>query len=386
MTAVTAGPAGFPLWAIRHARVFLVVMLLPFAAASPLFVYTRFPNLSAASKTIIVVAALVAMVLQARHSFASARGERPPGWPVTFAVVCACAYGPLWWFGLNWTLVQWFVIGSSAMLLRGPLAVLGVAGPIVGTAIAEGVLIATVDHGSVPQVIIWTVYYLALMVMGGGALYGSARLAGMLDELYAARTELAELAVGRERLRVSRDLHDLLGHSLSAVSLKGDLAMRLLPSDPSAAQAEIESLTGVARSALRDMRAVARDEHVVSLRAELDAAVAVLAAADIETISDAALDDFGDLAPELEAVLAWAVREGATNILRHSTASRCSFTATRRDATVRLEIVNDGGPSGPAGEGRGLDGVAERARALGGSACGGPAGEGRFRLVVEVPS
>jgi len=382
MTAVVAAPAGFPLWAVRHARLFLVVMLVPFAAVSPLFMFTRHPNMSAVSRTIVVVSALTAMGLQLRHSFAAGRGERPRAWPLTFAVVCACAFGPLWWFGLDWDTVQWFVIASAAMLLRGPLAVLGVAGPIIGPAIAAGVVIAD-GHGSVPAVIVWSVYYLAIMVMGGAALYLSARLAGVLDELYAARTELAELAVGRERLRVSRDLHDLLGHSLSAVSLKGDLAMRLLPSDPSAAQAEIESLTGVARSALRDMRAVARDEHVVSLRAELDAAAAVLAAADIETIADASLDD---LSPELEAVLAWAVREGATNILRHSTASRCSFTATRRDATVRLEIVNDGVPSGPAGEGRGLDGVAERARALGGSACGGPAGEGRFRLMVEVPS
>ncbi|HZE50820.1 MAG TPA: histidine kinase, partial [Jatrophihabitantaceae bacterium] len=282
----------------------------------------------------------------------------------------------------DWDTVQWFVIASAAMLLRGPLAVLGVAGPIIGPAIAAGVVIAD-GHGSVPAVIVWSVYYLAIMVMGGAALYFSARLAGVLDELYAARTELAELAVGRERLRVSRDLHDLLGHSLSAVSLKGDLAMRLLPSDPSAAQAEIESLTGVARSALRDMRAVARDEHVVSLRAELDAAAAVLAAADIETIADASLDD---LSPDLEAVLAWAVREGATNILRHSTASRCSFVATRRDGVVRLEIVNDGVPSGPAGAGRGLTGVTERARALGGSASGAATGDGRFRLLVEVPS
>ena len=75
-----------------------------------------------------------------------------------------------------------------------------------------------------------------------------------------------------ERLRLSRDLHDLLGQSLSAVSLKGDLAVRLLGSDPSAAHREIESLTGVARSALRDMRAVAWDDHGVSLAGEADAA------------------------------------------------------------------------------------------------------------------
>ena len=295
-------------------------------------------------------------------------------------MVCACAFGPLG-FGLDWDTVQWFVIASAGMLLRGPPAVLGVVGPTIGPPIAVGVMIADAG-GSVVQALIWGVYYLAVMGMGGGALYGSARLAGMLDELYAARTELAELAVGRERLRVSRDLHDLLGHSLSAVSLKGDLAMRLLPSDPSAAQAEIESLTGVARSALRDMRAVARDEHVVSLRAELDAAVAVLGAADISATASA---DVPELAPPVEAVLAWAVREGATNVLRHSTATRCSFAAVRHDGVVRLEIVNDGAPVA-TGEGSGLTGLAERARALAGTASGRPTGDGGFRLIVEVPA
>lgn len=79
----------------------------------------------------------------------------------------------------------------------------------------------------------WIVAYLAvILLMGGGSLYGAARLVRAVDELYAARAELAQVAVGRERLRISRDLHDLLGHSLSAVSLKGDLAIRLLGSDP----------------------------------------------------------------------------------------------------------------------------------------------------------
>jgi len=95
-------------------------------------------------------------------------------------------------------------------------------------------------------------YYAAFMVAGGLALYGSARLVGILAELFAARAELAEQAVARDRLRMSRDLHDLLGQSLSAVSLKGDLAIRLLAADPPAAQRELESLTSVARSALRD--------------------------------------------------------------------------------------------------------------------------------------
>ena len=380
MSELALRPTGVPVWALRHYRVFLAGMMLPFAAVPTLFMFTRH-HLSAADRVVVVGGVLIAVAVQLRHSFAMARGERPRGWPLTWFVLCACAYAPIGSFGIDWSHLQWFVVASSAMLLPRPLAAVGVLGPTVGTSVAVGLSIANED-GSMPVVIVWGVYYLAIMGMGAAALYWAARLARLLDELYTARTELAELAVGRERLRVSRDLHDLLGHSLSAVSLKGDLALRLLPSDPAAAQAEIASLTGVARSALRDMRAVARDEHVVSLRAELDAAVAVLDAAGVAAVVST---DVGDLPPSVEAVLAWAVREGATNILRHSTAGCCSFRAVRHPGGVQLEIVNDGA-SVAVSEGSGLAGLAERARSVGGSALGGPTGGGEFRLVVEVPA
>jgi two-component system, NarL family, sensor histidine kinase DesK len=213
---------------------------------------------------------------------------------------------------------------------------------------------------------------------GRGPRDGRRRL---LDELEATRTELAELAIGRERLRISRDLHDLLGHSLSAISLKGDLARRLLPSNVHAARAEIEGLTEVARDALRGVRAITRDEHAVSLRTETDGAAALLSAAGIDARIEV---DLPDLARPTEEVLAWAVREGITNVLRHSQATACSITAARRDAMVRLEILNDGArPS--AGAGTGLAGLAARARALSGSAVGGYTRGGRFRLLVQIP-
>jgi two-component system, NarL family, sensor histidine kinase DesK len=231
------------------------------------------------------------------------------------------------------------------------------------------------------QAALFVVYWTVGLVTGAVALYGAARLVRVLDELEATRAELAELAIGRERLRISRDLHDLLGHSLSAISLKGDLARRLLHSDVHAARAEIEGLTAVARNALRDVRAITRDKHTVSLRTETDGAAALLGAAGI----DARIDlDVPELARPTEEVLAWAVREGITNVLRHSQATTCSVTAARRGGMVRLEIVNDGArPS--AGEGNGLAGLAGRARALSGSASGLRLRGGRFRLLVELP-
>jgi two-component system sensor histidine kinase DesK len=201
------------------------------------------------------------------------------------------------------------------------------------------------------------------------------------DELHAARTELADLAVGRERLRVARDLHDLLGQSLSAISLKGDLAGRLLHSDAAAARAEIEGLTQVARDALRGIRAVTRDQYAVSLRTEIEAAAELLATAGIRVSVEL---DVQDLPGPVEGVFAWAVREGVTNLLRHSDADSCSITAARSDGAFRLEIVNDRARPPTAG-GSGLAGLGERARALSGSAAAERTRDGRFRLLVRVP-
>ena len=178
-----------------------------------------------------------------------------------------------------------------------------------------------------------------------------------------------------------RDLHDLLGQSLSAVALKGDLAIRLLHNDPPAARAEIESLTGLARDAIRGIHTVSRDEHAVSLRIETEGAAALLSAAGIRCRIDV---DLPDLAPPVERVLAWTVREGVTDALRHSEAHTCSITGGRRDGNVILEIVNDDAPATP-GEGSGLSGLTERARALSGSVAAGSTADGEFRLLVEVP-
>jgi two-component system sensor histidine kinase DesK len=198
--------------------------------------------------------------------------------------------------------------------------------------------------------------------------------------LYSARTELAELAVGRERLRVSRDLHDVLGQSLSAVALKGDLALRLLPDDRAGARAEIESLTRVARDTLRDVRAVTRDEHRVSFAAEVDAAVALLEAAGIATSVDV---DARGLPALVDEALAWAVREGATNALRHSTATNWSVTTTRRGGEVRLAIVNDGAPE-QSGSGTGIAGLVMRARAVNGTVSAVRMSDGLFNLSVTI--
>jgi two-component system, NarL family, sensor histidine kinase DesK len=377
-------PTGFSAWAARRAVWFLIAIHLPFVVFTPLLTITRRPGLPAGLLALYALAGLVIGGLQFGHSLAAARGGRPRGWPLTFAAMFVLAVVPAWWIRPDWVTMLWFVIASALMLLpRRPGAV------AAAVLVAGGTAWFCVDD-ALAGVAAWRTavfipYYLAILVMGSGALYGAVRLTAILDEVFAARTELAEQALTGERFRVSRDLHDLLGQSLSAVSLKGDLAIRLLDADPPAARREIESLTSVARTALRGMRAVMRDEHDVSLPAEVETARAVLQAAGITVRIAVALPE---LPPGLDAVLAWAVREGATNILRHSDARQAAIVASWQHGRAVLEIINDGAPDGSregAAAGTGLAGLASRASAAGGTLAGDHLGDGRFRLHVELP-
>jgi two-component system sensor histidine kinase DesK len=372
-----------PAWSPRRARRFLVAAHLPFMLTSPIYAITGLDAPRAHNPAVPLLAGLAIGGLQLRHSFAAARGSRPRGWPWTFLALIAAVYVPMPWFTWNWADMQLFVVASAIMLLRGPAAVIVAVLPIPGTAIALTAVPVPPDYAHVSGAALagWAAFWLtAGFAIGIAATYGSVWLVRVVDELHATRTELAEVAIGRERLRVSRDLHDLLGQSLSAVSLKGDLALRLLSKDTVAARAQIEDLTSVARNALTGMRAVTRNEHAISLREETEGVTALLGAAGIEARVDVGVPD---LTPAVQNVFAWAVREGVTNVLRHSEARTCSIVVSRDRGTARLEIVNDGA-RGPKGTGSGLAGLAERARALSGSVSA-VGSKGRFRMVVEVP-
>jgi two-component system sensor histidine kinase DesK len=383
---VRAAPDGWlegPAWSPRRARWFLIAAHLPFMLTSPIYAITGAEAPRAHNAAVPLLAGLTIGGLQLRHSFAAVQGERPRAWPWTFLALIAAVYLPMPWFTWNWVDMQLFVVVSAAMLLRGPITLIAAALPVLGTAVALTAAAEPPDFAGVgaAELVGWAAFWLtAGFTVGIVATYGSVWLVRVVDELHATRTELAEVAIGQERLRVSRDLHDLLGQSLSAVSLKGDLALRLLSRDPPAARAQIEDLTAVARDALTGMRAVTRNQLSVSLREETEGVTALLGAAGIHARVDVGL---AELAPAVQAVFAWAVREGVTNVLRHSEARSCSITASRRSGTVQLEIVNDGA-RGPGGEGSGLAGLAARARALSGSVSA-ESERGRFRMLVEIP-
>ena len=205
-------------------------------------------------------------------------------------------------------------------------------------------------------------------------------------ELRDAREELARLAVAEERLRFARDLHDLLGHSLSLITLKSELAGRLLPAAPEKAAAEVHDIESVARRALREVREAVAGYRRPTLDEELDGAREMLEAAGITCRIENSL---GASSTEADAVLAWVVREGATNVIRHSRARRCEIRLSRDDEEARAEITDDGRGHPPepgrTTDGSGLSGLAERVGALGGGFEAGPPPGGGFRLRVSLP-
>ncbi|GLW05099.1 hypothetical protein Misp01_02290 [Microtetraspora sp. NBRC 13810] len=196
------------------------------------------------------------------------------------------------------------------------------------------------------------------------------------------RRAQADLAVTQERLRFARDLHDLVGHSLSAIAVKSEVATRLATTDGERAAAEMAEVRGLAREALREIRTAVRGYRTVDLHEELRSVRAVLEAGGVTCELDMTV---AELPQDIGTLLAWVLREGTTNVLRHSRASRCRIALTVREGSVMLEMRNDGVSGEAGGPGSGLPGLAERVASLGGVLKAGPDGAGRFLLRAAVP-
>jgi two-component system sensor histidine kinase DesK len=367
--------------ALRTPRWIIVVVHIGFMIGPIVFAGSTFPEGDWSALPLTVTLAALMLALQLPITFALAGGERPGHLWWRVSAVAVLVYLPLRWLTWSWMNTDVFLIGSLVLLQRRTsravaLTVLW----LLGRQAQVWWFVYTLDAPAA-QSIFNSFYHLGWPLSVLGAFVGSVLLVRTLEELYASRSQLARVAVESERARLARDLHDLLGQSLSAVSLKGDLALRLLRRDATAARAEIEDLTSIARQALHGSRAITSDRHAVSLRTEVDGASHLLSAAGV----DASITvDVPNLDSATEEVLAWAVREGVTNILRHSDARECTVTATGRNGSVRLEMVNDGAHP-PSDEGGGLAGLGERARALSGTVATERHDDGRFRLLVQIP-
>jgi two-component system, NarL family, sensor histidine kinase DesK len=316
---------------------------------------------------------------------------------------------PLTWWGRRHAKYSYGVVGILFVLMVGCVVVIGPNGwtPLIFVAAASIMLLPT--RVAVPEVATlaviatvlprfikpWHVHGLqwqtgAAVTLASLAVYGFTRLIRSNHELAAAREQVATMAAERERLRIARDLHDLLGHSLTTVTVKAALATRLFEIDPVRAKSEIAEVEQLARESLADVRAAVAGYREVRLVTELATAREVLAAAGIEVDLPGAIDC---ISPEIAALYGWVVREGVTNIVRHSRATSVRITL---DAT-NIEIVDDGpGLDDVAAAqlantaGNGLAGLAERAAALGGRLVAGPIAVADtvigFRLRVDLLS
>jgi two-component system sensor histidine kinase DesK len=201
-------------------------------------------------------------------------------------------------------------------------------------------------------------------------------------ELADARAELASLAAENERFRIARDLHDLLGHSLTTITVKAGLAARIGQTDYPRALQEISEVEALARQSLTEVRTAVASYRQVTLAGELATGRQLLRAAGIAADLPSAVDD---ISPANQELFGWIVREGLTNIVRHSRASACSVHLTPSSIEITDDGVGGTGPTGSTGPaGSGLAGLRERVAAAGGSIDAGPARPTGWRLRVSL--
>jgi two-component system sensor histidine kinase DesK len=332
-----------------------------------------------AARVAVVLAAIVAFLGFFFHAIRGRMTPRPTrviarayAVDLTIAAALTIADRP------DWSLLFYYVIALGGIRLPRPWNMISV---VATAAIATAATaIGGANHSASGGIGLGLLGIGAAMVVMGEMMRANR-------ELMAARAEVARLAVADERARFARDLHDLLGHSLSVIALKAQLAQKRLPDDPETAAADVADIEAVTRDALREVRQAVSGYHRPALDAELEGARTALGAAGIETTIDRPQVA---LPPDVEAVLAWTVREAATNVIRHSGARHSAIRVVPALGEAVVEVVDDGcGDPGENGSGHGLVGLEARVRDAGGRLEAGPREDGpgfRVRAVVPVES
>jgi len=308
---------------------------------------------------------------------------RAPDWPLriralTLSGQAVATYLPFVAFHELWGGMAGFLAGSLLVLLRRPVSwILFAVCPLSMAWVA----VATHENGP------WIAYFAIATANLGLVVYGLTKLTDLVKLLHAARSELARMAVAQERLRFARDLHDLLGYSLSSITLKSELAYRLAEGQPERARLELASILDISRQALSDLRTVASSYRDMHFADEVCSVESMLLATGVEVSVEVALPD---LPPVLDTVFATVLREGVTNVLRHSKVEYCSITGRTADGTARLELVNDGisaesGQQPDQAGSSGLGSLSQRLASVGGELTAGVCADGRFHLVAQAP-
>jgi two-component system sensor histidine kinase DesK len=332
-----------------------------------------------ATRVIAVAAAVGAFLVVFLRAIRGRSVPKPPAvvaraWVVLLAIAAALTIADR----PDWSLLFYYVVALAGIRLPRPWNVVCVV--VTAAVSAAAAVIGGANHSATGGI--------GLGLLGiGAAMVVMGELMRANRELHDARSELARLAVADERARFARDLHDLLGHSLSVIALKAQLARRRLPDDPQTAAADVADIENVTREALREVREAVSGYRRPKLDAELDGARTALDAAGIETTIERPPVD---LPADVEAALAWTVREAATNVIRHSGARHSTIRLVPAVGQATVEVVDDGpGTNGEGGGGSGLLGLQERLRQAGGRLEAGPREDGpgfRVRAVVPIGS
>jgi two-component system sensor histidine kinase DesK len=274
----------------------------------------------------------------------------------------------------NFFLIPMMVAGFA---LAPRFAVMVIA---VVTAIS---VVDAIAVGNLPlsRSVVQLVLLIPAALLFGGAAIALRYLMNTLRELRSARAEIAQHAADRERARIARDLHDLLGHSLSLITLKGELATRLLP-EGAAGTNEVRDMLALSRDALQQVREAVSGYRHPTLATELTASQIALKAAAIEVAVEQSV---GVLDRESEAVLGWVIREATTNVIRHSGAKKCRIFLREAGGRVVAEVTNDGSHVVERPPGNGLRGLQERLSAVGGTLDASPDAHGGFYLRATIP-
>ena len=302
---------------------------------------------------------------------------RPRALRADFVVMVVLAVALAAGYGANWAGLMIYVSAATAATLPwrwvwpAVVAAAGVCLAVIVVDDAMGLLF-------LPPICLLTAFGIS----------GTGYLITVNRELQEARDELARNAVAEERLRFARDLHDLLGHSLSLIALKSEVARRLAEKDPARAQQEMADVEEAARRALAEVRDAVSGYRQVSCAQALAEAHAALTGAGIAV----RLPDAVPVLPGgVDAALGWVVREATTNVLRHSGAGRVGVELTEDGVRAVLAVTDDGTGTGErvtvlgGTSGTGLAGLRERVGALGGELGAGPVDGGGYRVRAEVP-
>lgn len=296
---------------------------------------------------------------------------------VAWGYAVATHPSPVWWSFLP------ALFGGAIVLTQPAKARWWTAGAMIAVTATCGALVAGARDA--PPLEPGLAFFSAVLVMSVIITIDVLQLWlwDVTAEVDQARATAGELAVAQERLRFAADLHDIQGHHLQAIVLKGELVERLIGRDDASAREQATELTGLARKALADVREVVHGYRRTSLDTEVANAVEILRAAGVRS---EVRGDVAAVPPPLQQLFGLLVREGTTNVLRHSDARRCELVLTTDDTTTHVRLVNDGVSGNPADEGSGLAGLSDRFATLGGQVRARLLEDGYFELQGWVRS